>query len=746
MLEIERKDIDYKEEKDDSKVDRELSALSNSIDSKPENYIKIGKWNSPKDIIGYELKKDVRNFWFDVKVENKLDAIESYLIWVNKSLNDVSGFYVEFWKFLVLDVWYWKNYERFIFDLWTWSNFDIYVWNNPDIIENYKFELKQEKEKRLSEIVKNTEGFDKILWAIEFIFDNNFTYWAWSLKAPNSPKPKHYKMLKWTEKLTTDMFWEDLKWKTIQELQIMARNKWHNLIQQRKRTDIVWTEEETNILKLEEKYMTFLVGLTDKLEWWASVFKKTENEMVFLISDIVYSKKTTKELFDYYKSVHLMINENWRQSTTVERQYKDFIEKLNVKIAEKLFEENASDETILEFVKLVTWRWIRNDWNVEDTESANLILLQILWRENGILSRLTTNDKLKIEDKESTKKWPKKVIDDFVWAINRIYIVWENGKSNKLNWEAILAQLNFDDLALLWDKKYEDLEIKDQIKITSLAKITKALKPKVRRYTRYRWKVTSNESKTRYTRDEFWQLIQNGIEDWKKEVNKMISKVFDWKWIRQSLFWMNKRSLKKMKNLDWSQMFSDIEMDIIDLYVDINWNWFLNGSDSTNTTLASIGLTLIPTVVWGIIIASAVAAAAPVVGWSVLLYWAVAWVWASVTSWTVNWKWYDSYEEMYVDLWTDVLVWWATGALSWPFANKFWWLWQKMITKSWLKVSEEVGKKIINKWIVGWDLVFLWLWPEVLRNMWLDKLYHGSWSYDQDPALDMKIFGPENLV
>jgi hypothetical protein len=97
--------------------------------------------------------------------------------------------------------------------------------------------------------------------------------------------------------------------------------------------------------------------------------------------------------------------------------------------------------------------------------------------------------------------------------------------------------------------------------------------------------------------------------------------------------------------------------------------------------------------------------------------WAAMWATASLASMAINPHGYDTFWEAVTDISSDI----ALGAWTWYL----WWLWSIKYEKEWIKLF---SKEFYNnpKFIMAWDLIFLWLVPEAYRMKKIDEIYHNQ--------------------
>jgi hypothetical protein len=341
---------------------------------------------------------------------------------------------------------------------------------------------------------------------------------------------------------------------------------------------------------------------------------------------------------------------------------------------------------LLEFIKMATWRWISNDFDMEDPEFANKVVLEVMMRENWPLYRLHDSKTLKFEKTLIWDKKPDQVKNDFVKEFDRLFWAWK--------WEGYIKSKNL---------KISDLSYFDKMDVD-----TKLLLISLHTFTE-RFKEISKED-IKWKEEDWLTEIWNQIT---AEISQSLNNVLS------EFSGLDKDSLKPLKDKDWNPLFTSTELEFMDLYYDINGAWWFNLADETNNTLSQLAAVAVPAIVWGIVLA---AVAAPVVWTWLIATWVAAWVWGSIGSWVLDTRGYDTNAELVTDLSTDLLVGWAT-----------WWLWGKVL--GWVKYFSD--HRSIFAWI---DLVVFWFAPELWRYNLIKHIFSNeNWLYEENEEID-KIF------
>jgi hypothetical protein len=361
---------------------------------------------------------------------------------------------------------------------------------------------------------------------------------------------------------------------------------------------------------------------------------------------------------------------------------------------------------MLEFAKMITGRWIRNDWDMEDSDTANQIIMdEVMQWKWWILERLLKSDKIEfgLWEMEKNIHWkkPEKVVDEFKELTGKWWISSDELLGNKLS-------------ELSPEISYKELSVNQKIDILVLSEITEKLK-----------KETINNI------NDFYNALNKISAEATNNINNSIQNAFWAKWNNWN--GLDKDELSKLTDETWEPLFKGMELEFIDLFNDINWSGIFNGSDWVNNTVAKISIVLVPTVIAWILAAAAVPVAAWAAWTAYLVQWWVAWFWAFVANNAINWEWYDTAKEagtkLWTDLWLSVVSWWVGNWASWR-------IWLKGL-KPWLTNMKKIG---IWTWAVGTDVLALWIAPEVWRQMLLLKwFYDPEHLYEENEEID-KIF------
>lgn len=598
----------------------------------------------------------------------------------------------------------WKIYIRYndkeweeiklTFDL---NNKEFFLWNEE--------ELKLNKEKQNRHSVKILEESDVILSAMNKLFvqnDNEF-----------------FDELNKNDRLRSEKYWKNLVWMNLIELQNLFK-KWIDEIKNYPRENLS-TKVTNDLIKQEKLYLEMIMWVWDIYEWWAKLLKENTKEFTRLTQDIV-QMSWNREILDYLKELHQKIDLNNYQSTTVEKSYNFLTESLHRLVLEKLIKNNASDQDLLYFAKIVTWRGSNIDDNLRDQALANEALLYIMNREKGIIEKLNKSWSIEISDEKVIDKKPSKIVNELK---DNFYIsYWKQLESLKTFSNILIKSWYNDVLNIDEDNEYQDLTFQQKTKISVLYRVLEKLKE---------WKTLSEQTKQldltdnyNYSLQEFARLFNLVAQDYRDDVTETIEESFwsnnpfwwEWFW-----FWKDASDME----LEW------LDAEIFDIFQDINWNWLLDFSDTSIGYMKTWGkfawviaiAVAVPFIIvawataaawWAAAVAAATAAwtawfwtAAGLASMWIVAQWAAAWWAATLASMAINPHWYDTMWEAAVDISSDLIVWSATWAAGWVLLKKVWIESASFFSKEWKKVA----------WTFVIDLAFLWLVPEIARQKYL---------------------------
>ncbi len=597
-------------------------------------------------------------------------------------------------------------------------------------------EIFQEKERKNHQVHNDLEKLDTVLNAMDSVFHNNekelFDYlWDDDTYSNNTPK----------EESKSNLFWESLEWKNLLELQSIADSilNWlwwlKNTISENPKyqDDYVWSHK---------RYLEFLMWIWDTYEWWAKYLKKTPKQIEDLVDNIL-SSMSISYCLDYLVNIHEKIDSNNYQSISVERSYEQIARKLHLEIFKKMINDaDVSDQDFLKFSKIITGRnfeekSVRNpmsnsehvvytmsniDDNLKDPELANNILLYMMYRENGIISKLQQESSFKIEDKKLWEKKPVDIASGLVSSIN-------NRKISLPNWNLVdgnnfvkgIFWINIKEIEWV---EYKDLSLENKIIISTMFRLEKKIRVKNTRwartgYVQKKLDIQGLDTALKEVAQESYELIGDSFKD------------------SMSGWWWNFNGDPAL-SLEW---LSDIQKESLKLFNDINGIGAFDLSDKSWKKMKTWAK--IWAVIWLALLVWWPMAAA--YSSSLIIQWATIGATASVISIWWLWKWYDTKNEAIVDIWSDIIVWSATWAIWWVVAWWLWISWQRFFATKlhidgnksyliwkwlWEQWAAYLSKWwVTNAWIFAWDLAVLWLWAEWHRSNWSENKFHWDSIY-----------------
>ena len=334
---------------------------------------------------------------------------------------------------------------------WKFPNITFETYNEETkkkefIIYNVKdSELVEDIDK--NEIPKNLEKWQVLLSAMEEIFTQNNKELFWELNDEDT--------------LKTDIFDKHemkLKWKNLREIQVLLSENIQNLS---KVQSIFTDKQKKDFLRQQKKYLEFIMWVWDKYEWAASYLKETAWNFEIITKNIV-SNSPIDEVFVYMAEMHQKIDDNNKQSKSVEDSYKDFMDFMSMLLLARLKSDPETPERyFVNFSKLLTWRWeYKNgdfssadiDDDLRNPKLATEALMYVFMREWWMLEKMWL--------KNLDKNLANKRVWDELEELN------ESLKETWLPEYLSLENLVDPTLLSLKDKNYEELNIETQSKLS----------------------------------------------------------------------------------------------------------------------------------------------------------------------------------------------------------------------------------------------------------------------------------------
>lgn len=632
----------------------------------------------------------------------------------------------------------WKDQEM-VFDLLKDNIDELYVWN--DSVKAYA--EKQENQKALTtQAIK----VDFILQVMDHVFQKNETEWFDELNSEDK--------LNQSELLDAldDSYEEKLKsygidfsnWEysnlTLLNLQELFKTELQNFDELSQKSSWIDIASSDLVLKAKDKYLDMIMWIWDKYEWWASYLTKKEKEFEGLLEDVT-GNKSIEELFAYLIAKHETIDGNNYQSTHVEQSYKSYIRKLHSIIFEKLkSNENSTDKQFLDFAKIITGRYqiesIRSvrsgrqtrktvrtnniDDNLRNQSLSNEIIMEVISRKGGVMDRINEDKSISIiiEDEKIWNQLPTAIVNNVVSQIK---------EKSWTDWSDLLKIFKFWDVLDLWERSYDDLRLEQKIKISILVRFLDKIKD------------IDKIDDPKMIPD----LLLKVGQDANKEVVESLNSNFDaqwtnWGWTQWADF----------VNENWESLLSPMQIEIFDLYQDINGNWLFDFSDNS-VGYAKIG--------WKVTVAILVwIATAPILlpaTATAVLTWAVIWVTATAAWIALHPQWFDTKTEAAVWLTSELALWAATWVVWGVLVKGIWLKWRTLYSRflrhtqhsqriqyssrlsQWLWVD---GATLFSRWwarnssIFAVDLIWLWFWVEMARIYWMNNVFHDKQIFEQE--------------
>ena len=547
-------------------------------------------------------------------------------------------------------------------------------WKEKNIIFNLneeKFYSENELNEKLKEIPKKLEKWWILLSAMEEIFFQNQKEFFWEINDKDV--------------LKTDIFNKNglnITWKNLRDLQIIYRENQKELF------DLPLNEKQKkDFLNQQKQYVNMFVWIWDEYEWWATYLLETEKHFNQILDSIVKNSSLT-ELFTYMAMVHQKMDQNNWQSISVKKSYKIFIDQLNSLVLNRLKKENAKDEDFVTFSKLLIWKWSDIDDDLRNSALATESLMYVFTRKWWWFEKLNIKDLDKSLFLVNVSDKIKELEEEF----KKAWIEVQNDMS------FILLSIGFWRLSNNKEKNYKDLDFEAQTELSVLNKFIKKFKRKRQSYDRRNKKNILDKNKINWW-EEIRDILKEVSSEYIEESQDEIERLFSSNNIFNKSFWTGKKAEDFW--LIWSQK------EAYELFVNMNWIWLLNISDTTKSWLKLLWQ------IWVVLVAS-VCATIITWWWSLALQWAVAWAVWSWASWIAFPRWYDTKKEAVVDLTSDVIIW------TWTWA-----IWWKLTEPAIREVSKLFWNWATTKSVVTWtDIALLWFVPEFWRIWQIEKKFH----------------------
>ncbi len=607
--------------------------------------------------IEVEVRWLLRNFWVnDYEVEPIIDSLDNFLkdkkiikvSWTEpcisfKVYNEING-----------------KKENIIYNVESWLFLD-----DIDI--------------KLREAQKKLEKWQVLLSAMEEIFTQNSKEYFWELNDEDT--------------LKTDIFDKHgfkLKWKNLRQIQVLlSENIQELLIIQSAFTD----KQKKDFFRQQKKYMEFVMWVWDKYEWASLYLKESLSNFKSIAENLIYNLPID-EVFIYMVEIHQKIDNNNYQSQKVQESYKLLNNYLCNSLLNRLKSDpDTPDEYFVNFSKIITWRWdYKNgsfssadiDDDLRRPELAADALAYVFTRKWWMFEKMN----IKNLDKNLSNKRVWDELDEF----NKLlWDTWAKFDWEKIPWDFFIINFWYSELLDLKDKKYEELNLEAQSKLSVINKLNKKLKAKT-----LAWKKVDYENPN--SKNWFWTMYNEMMQEFSKDLESSIEKLFGssnpfsrayWVWKSAEDFW-----------------FVWVQKEAYDLFVDMNWIWLLDISDKWEAFSKWVAK------FWAML---AVSLGVSVLTWWLwfIASWAIVWAAWTITYWWLNPTWYDTPWEMASELSTSLAMWTALWAVWWAYLPKVW-------IKSWTLTRR--AKKI---WAWIFDMS-LWFGAELTRWKAMDHFFHSQ--------------------
>jgi len=645
--------------------------------------------------------------------------------------------------------------KEFCYDIfWEWENL-LMTWNIHEAIQEKNHEMKA-----------NIDEFENYISLMEWIFQRNSQESSWDFKPWNG--------YIWKEDIVIE--WAD-KWKHLVEMQSKARKALKKVGRSQIGFTSLSPKQRIRLAKIEETYLHMTMWVWDIYQpGWKAFAASVENEKEWawrnvqeisvLMSRMILGRAPNIEkewgIFHYYYRIHDMMNDAYAPDRTTKMVYEKLWKSLNAEIFDYISKEQKENPDkqeyyngiLLQFARMVSGRgtskqysWQRNEiydawawyvwetWNKEtrlnmwedfyDPELASQILTQVMSQKWGLLEKLYSSWNIQIDDPEVWNThpaeivlWTMKLLQESLNIISRD----ENGKEVSREFlseewaKQYISQIVWE-TDIIWEaacyKDYGSMPLDLKVKISAIARLKNKLEVNQKKL---QWGWHTKRNATRYTNENFWEILEEIIVDAFDDTMKSIENNF---WL--SWNWNFSKELKNMKDSQGNPIeFSKNEIEIFNVFHDIAGTGLFNLSDVNKwhaITWAKIAALLV--------VAFALTAAtwwvagafwAWALSSNLIVQWTTMWLYAAPASWIIFPEGHTSTKEMLLDRWSDVLISGMTWAVWWVAAKWLWVEWAKMLSRWGMR-----------NWSIFWaDLYVLWIKTEQWRNQQIADYFHSD--------------------
>lgn len=586
---------------------------------------------------------------------------------------------------------------------------------------------------------------------------------------------------------------QELVWKTLLQVQEIARDRYIELIQflgeypvsalSPSLREMIQTQIDT--------YTRMIMWVGIEYNWGAGHFRrKTQEEVSFWITYWVENCDSAEELFANYRRWHQDMSQNWwsanaltqRQSYPLVAQILSRATYLRLQHLSSSMSQDEKTQAFAHFIYMLRWgRWAGQTtvWNIINHPITEMTLsnMPITGQSIRQLYQLRDWERWSIDDDFSTENdlhdtaFANEVMHDYflshniigrleaeqglwfqvedseVWEKNCSQILLEAGNTLQRAWienDSIFPLINqvlwWIDNTRLNGKLYQDLNIEDKFRISSLVRFTRDIEHLL-------FQISSNEERglffTEY-RENGWRppelTIEYILHRYESTIVPRTVRAFWW-FIGQNFNWNNRLDPQEIDILTpWERNMLGLWADIngyggIFEFADSTMGWIQTGTELAAMIAVTVWVTMATGWVaayWGAALwATRVSQAGHAFLGSPLLQWASMWFMSVPMSRYMHPEWHDDLRERLIDLWSDYSVWILTWLLWWAISARFW----------------RQGAHLRNTTLNAGDITLLWFGTEVIRNMMVYNYLHGQEEFLwQDIHRDEQNIGESMLL
>lgn len=511
----------------------------------------------------------------------------------------------------------------------------------------------------------------------------------------------------------------DLRGKTLLGIQQNARLQFAKIQELRTKAGITVIPENDEVYERDiQDYASMVMGLWDLYEWGAKHFRRSKEELQYFIFERIKHCTTANCLLSELVQLNSQVDRHNFVSDAQTMSYTVYTEMMWEIILARMEQLWAGDKDYLEYAKIVTGRRWDSDTDYEtDTTRGNAMkaLFKILGRKWGTFDKLYQRWMMKIEDDEIGDRSVSEVLSDYKKTFEQ-YV-----EGSEKIWDSLPS---FD------SENYQELPLEQKIQLSTMARVSEKIKNSWYLFHGVgRWK-RSFLLDGKIDSKELSKILQLVESEAKEDIVELIDDNFETN--SSYVFWMSSDDLQWLVWLDGKPLFSLTELDVFDLYNEMNGNGVFDWSDNVNNWWVTIGK-IVAVVVVSMALTYATAWIAGAGGFAAIKGSILtnAYVWGSVTGlwsapawWVIFPNGHDSAGEMVFDrvsdLWVSVATWW----FWWHMINKWW---TKVYNKqTWNKEPWWVFSSKTNMAIQWIDLGPIGFGTEILRAQLVSSIYQDQ--------------------